>query len=157
MQDLTDAVAGLAPDRRLLLVLEDLHWADELSLEVLGHLATGLAGHRTLVVAAFRSDELYPGSAIRDWRGRLLSQRLAEEVRLPRLSPAETGDMVAAILGHPAPAEVVAVLHERSDGIPLHVEELVAAAGGLDASDLARHPERPGHPGRRRAAATLRR
>jgi len=53
-------------------VLEDLHWADHLSLEVIGRAAARLADHRMLVVGTYRSDELYPRTAMREWRARLL-------------------------------------------------------------------------------------
>ena len=63
------------------------------------------------------------------WRSRLLTQRHAEEVRLERLTSAQTGTVVSLLLGGdlPAPREVVEAVHARSDGVPLHVEELVAA------------------------------
>jgi predicted ATPase len=108
-------------------VLEDLHWADQLSLEVVGHLAARLADGTTLVAGAYRSDERYPRVPMRELRARLLTQRLAEEVRLPRLTMAQTAAMTGALLGRAAPASVVAAIHDRSDGIPLHAEELLAA------------------------------
>ena len=80
-----------------------------------------------LVAGAYRSDELYPQLPMRDLRARLLGQRLAEEVRLPRLGLAQTATMTSATLGRPVPAQVVAAIHRRSDGIPLHVEEFLAA------------------------------
>src|SRR4029077_2964295 len=78
---------------------------------------------------AYRSDELHSGMPMRELRARLLSQRLAEEIRLPRLGPAQTATVVSAILGRPAPTRMIAAIHERSDGIPLHVEEFLAAIG----------------------------
>ena len=80
-----------------------------------------------LVAGAYRSDELYPSLPMRDLRARLLSQRLAEEVRLPRLGLDQTATMTSATLGRPVPAQLVAAIHERTDGIPLHVEEFLAA------------------------------
>jgi DNA-binding CsgD family transcriptional regulator/tetratricopeptide (TPR) repeat protein len=127
VQDLTDLLATADPGTAALIVLEDLHWADELSLDVLGHLAGRLATRPVLVVGAYRSDELYPTRPMRELRARLLGQRLAEEIRLPRLGLDQTAAVAGAILGRPAPAQVVAAIHERSDGIPLHVEELLAA------------------------------
>ncbi|MET9338941.1 BREX system ATP-binding domain-containing protein [Nonomuraea sp. NPDC003804] len=127
VQDLVDTLATLEPGRPLLMILEDLHWADELSLDVLGHLSGRLAIGRLLVAGAYRSDELYPKWPMRRLRNRLLAQRLAEEIRLPRLGQDQTAAMTSAVLGRPAPAQVVAAIHARSDGIPLHVEELLAA------------------------------
>jgi DNA-binding CsgD family transcriptional regulator/tetratricopeptide (TPR) repeat protein len=127
VQDLADLLVTADPGTPVLVILEDLHWADELSLDVLGHLAGRLATRPLLVTGAYRSDELYPRLPMRDLRARLLGQRLTEEIRLPRLGLAQTAVMTSALLGRPAPAQMVQAIHERSDGIPLHVEELLAA------------------------------
>jgi DNA-binding CsgD family transcriptional regulator/tetratricopeptide (TPR) repeat protein len=127
VQDLADLLATADPGTPVLIIFEDLHWADELSLDVLGHLAGRLASRPVLVAGAYRSDELYPRLPMRDLRARLLGQRLTEEIRLPRLGLAQTATMTSALLGRSAPAQMVQAIHERSDGIPLHVEELLAA------------------------------
>jgi ATP/maltotriose-dependent transcriptional regulator MalT len=127
VQDVADLVTSADPGTPLLIVLEDLHWADELSLDVLGHLAGRLASRPVLVAGAYRSDELYPQLPMRDLRARLVGQRLAEEIRLPRLNPEQTATMTRATLGRPVPAQVLTAIHARSDGIPLHVEEFLAA------------------------------
>jgi DNA-binding CsgD family transcriptional regulator/tetratricopeptide (TPR) repeat protein len=129
VQDLADMLVTTEAGTPVLMILEDLHWADQLSLDVLGHLASRLATRPMLVACAYRSDELYPKLPMRDLRARLLAQRLAEEIRLPRLRLDQTATMTSAVLGRPAPAQVIAAIHERSDGIPLHVEELLAAIG----------------------------
>ena len=127
VQDLTDLLVSAEPGTPVLMILEDLHWADELSLDVLGHLAGRLAARPMLVAGAYRSNELYPRLPMREVRARLLSQRLAEEVRLPRLDLAQTAAMTSALLDRPAPAQMVQAIHARSDGIPLHIEEFLAA------------------------------
>ena len=127
VQDLADLLVTVKPDTPVLIILEDLHWADELSLDVLGHLAGRIANRPMLIAGAYRSDELYPSLPLRDLRARLLAQRLAEEVRLPRLGLDQTATMTSATLGGPVPAQLVAAIHERTDGIPLHVEEFLAA------------------------------
>ena len=136
VQDLADLLVNADPGAALLIVLEDLHWADELSLDVLGHLAGRLATRPMLVVGAYRSDELHSGLPLRELRARLLGQRLGEEIRLPRLGLAQTATVVSAVLGRPAPAQMVQAIHERSDGIPLHIEELLAA---VDEDTLTPH------------------
>ncbi|MEV6342446.1 AAA family ATPase [Actinoplanes sp. NPDC051851] len=110
----------------LLITCEDLHWADELSLDVLARLGRRARELPLLIAGTYRSDELYPRVPMRAWRTRLLTQRYAEEVRLPRLNPDETADLARAITGTSPPG-----LHARSDGIPLHVEEFLAAARGV--------------------------
>ena len=83
--DAAERLASLAADGPALLALEDLHWCDELSLEVVAHLARRLPSLPLLVVGTLRTDELHQDAPVRAWRSRLLLQRLAEEARLPRL------------------------------------------------------------------------
>jgi len=130
--DLTEILAVLATEAPTLLRIEDLHWADELSLDVFDRLSSVLRTAPSMVLASYRSDELYPRTALRRWRARLLEQRLAEEVRLTRLDRAGTARMVEAITGAVPASTFVEALHERSDGIPLHIEELIA--GGSPSS-----------------------
>jgi DNA-binding CsgD family transcriptional regulator len=114
-----------------LLVFEDLQWADEVSLEVLTQLARLAREQPVLLLGAYRTDELPAGSILREWRSRLLGQRYAEEARLAPLTRDETALMTTLILrtGLPAPRQVVDAIFERTDGIPLHIEELLGALG----------------------------
>ena len=134
--DLADLLARLADDGPVALLLEDLHWADDLSLEVLGQLARRLREVPLLVVGTYRSDELFPRVPMREWRSRLLTARLADEVKLARLDASEMSMMAGAVLGLnlPAPVDLVAALARRCDGIPLHIEELLGAIRPADAS-----------------------
>jgi DNA-binding CsgD family transcriptional regulator len=130
--EIVDLLAGMADAGPTMLALEDLHWSDDLTLEVLAQLARRLADLPLLTIGTYRSDELYPRVPMREWRARLLGQRLAEEARLRRLTFGEVNSMVMLLLGGAAqaPRGLVEVLNERSNGIPLHVEELVAATAG---------------------------
>ena len=129
--DLADAICALGTAAGpVLITLEDLHWADDSTLAVLERVARRLSSMPMVVVGTFRSDELYPRLPLRDWRTRLLTQRLAEEVRLPRLSSQDTAAMSAAISDIVLPEDVTDGLYARSDGIPLHVEEFLATITG---------------------------
>jgi DNA-binding CsgD family transcriptional regulator len=112
-----------------LLAFDDLQWAGEISLEVIGELARLGRDVPLLLVGAYRADELPVDSYHREWRARLLSQRLAEEARLSRLTYEQTATVATLILGTglPAPREVVKAVYERTDGIPLYIEELLGA------------------------------
>ena len=117
--DLADAICSLgAAAGPVMITLEDLHWADDSTLAVLERIGRQLPSLPMVVVCTFRSDELYPRLPLRDWRTRLLTQRLAEEVRLTRLSPQDTAVMSAAISGIVLPEDVTDGLYARSDGIP---------------------------------------
>jgi DNA-binding CsgD family transcriptional regulator len=128
--DVADRIAA-AIDRPVMLNFEDLQWADEISLEIVGELARRARELPVLIVAAYRTEELPPGAFFREWRARLIAQRQAEEARLAPLTYDQTALMTTLILdtGLPAPREVVAAVHERTDGIPLHIEELLGALG----------------------------
>lgn len=120
-----------AIDRPTLLAFEDLQWADDLTLEIIGELARASRELPLLLIGAYRLGDLPAGGSHREWRARLLTQRLAEELRVQRLSRDETALVTTLVLGTglPAPREVVDAVHARTNGIPLHVEELLAAMG----------------------------
>ena len=127
--------AGL--DGPTLLSFDDLQWADDLSLEILTELARASRDRPLLLVGAYRTDEVAPGSLLREWRSRLLTQRTAEEARLAPLTLEQTALMTTLILatGLPAPRDVVAAVYERTDGVPLHIEELLGALTDDERSD----------------------
>jgi DNA-binding NarL/FixJ family response regulator len=118
-----------AIDRPTMLVFEDLHWTDEMSLEVIGELARHAADRPLLVIGGYRADEFPADTIHREWRARVLGQRWAEEARLQPLTRDQTGMATTLILGGelPAPRDVVDAVFERTNGIPLHIEELLAA------------------------------
>ena len=130
LSDVSSLVVSAAAEPSVL-VFEDLQWADDLSLELLGDIARLTRGLPLLLIGAYRSDEVGRGSRLREWRSRLITQRIAEDVRLDRLSREQTALMTTLILGTglPAPRDVVAAVYARTDGVPLHVEELLAALG----------------------------
>lgn len=139
--DLANALADVAADSPTLLALEDLHQADDLTLEVLAALADQVGSVPMLVVGTYRSDELYPRVPMRRWRSLLVTQRLAEEARLARLDLAQTATLVASLIGEdaPLPTSTVEVIQRRTDGFPLHIEELVGLlvqTVGLRAADI---------------------
>ena len=116
-------------DRPTILVFDDLHWADEMSLEVVGELVRFCADKPLFLLGGYRPDEFPTGSIHREWRSRILHQRYAEEVTLRPLTLEQTGIATTLILGSelPAPREVVDAVYERTNGIPLHIEELLGA------------------------------
>jgi DNA-binding CsgD family transcriptional regulator/tetratricopeptide (TPR) repeat protein len=134
--DVVDRIVA-AITRPVLFNLEDLQWSDEISLEIIGELGRRIRELPALIVGAYRTEELPPGALLREWRARLIAQRLAEEARLSPLTYDQTALMTTLILGTglPAPREVVTAVHERTDGIPLHIEELLGALGEDARSD----------------------
>ena len=112
-----------------MLSFEDLHWTDDISLEIIAELARRSRDQKVLITGDYRTEEIPRGTNLRAWRSRLITQRLAEELRLVPLDLAETALVTTLLLdtGLPAPRDVAAAVHERTDGIPLHIEELLGA------------------------------
>ena len=115
----------LAGPGGLLLVLEDLHWADPDTLAVLEYLSDNLAAEPVLCVATCRDE---PASAAAELIARLHARRAAARIALGRLSADEVAAMVRACLPTAA-GEVIARVQRLADGIPFLVEELLAAPG----------------------------
>jgi DNA-binding CsgD family transcriptional regulator/tetratricopeptide (TPR) repeat protein len=112
----------LAERRPLVLVIEDAHWADRSTRDLLVFLLRNLRHTAVLVVITFRSDELHRGHPMRPVIAEL--ERIEGVVRLdlPRLTRAETAGQLAGILGHDPEPRLVETVYERSSGIPLLVE-----------------------------------
>jgi DNA-binding CsgD family transcriptional regulator/tetratricopeptide (TPR) repeat protein len=123
----------LAERGPLLLVVEDLHWADRSTRELLGFLVRNLRAGVALVLT-YRSDELHRRHPLRPFLGELDRGGRVERLELGRLGRRELGDLLAGILGEPAPAALVGEILARSEGNPFFAEELLAArvegAGG---------------------------
>ncbi|MGH2892622.1 MAG: ATP-binding protein, partial [Solirubrobacteraceae bacterium] len=122
----------LADERPLLLVFEDVQWADRATLDLIALLVSGGA-RRLLVVFTFRSDELHRAHPFRRMAARWEQQRLAERLELDRLDAQAVAAQIEAILRERPDGELVDFVFERSEGIPLFVEELLGAVrtGGI--------------------------
>ncbi|HEX5295031.1 MAG TPA: AAA family ATPase [Streptosporangiaceae bacterium] len=121
----------LADAGSLTLIIEDAHWADHSTRDLL----TFLIGNQrvlrgVLIVVTFRSDELHRTHPLRALLAELGRVAWVERFELPRLTRAEAAGQIAAILGRdPAPALVDGVFR-RSEGNPLFVEQLLGCDGG---------------------------
>lgn len=122
----------------VLLILEDLHWADATSLELLELLSRRLASARVLTLGTRRTDE--PCPSLERCLLTLRRERLVRhELLLPLLSKDDVDQMLQALLPtFPSPV-AGAIVHSRTGGNPFFVEELVATAqlGGRQAGWLA--------------------
>lgn len=124
----------------VLLILEDVQWADPTSCDLLHFLSRRISGDRMLVVATYRTDELPGRHPVRRLVATLARERVGTEILLRPLDVDEVGAQVAAIVGAPPGRDVAQAMWERTDGNPLFVEELLrslADAGSLGPGDLA--------------------
>ncbi|HTU29848.1 MAG TPA: AAA family ATPase [Solirubrobacteraceae bacterium] len=128
-------VSATAP---LLIVFEDVQWADPATLDLLAMLVARSGGRRLMLVLTVRSDELHRAHPFRRIAARWEQQRSVERLELHRLEPVHVAAQIEAILGERPAGDLVVSIAERSEGIPLFVEELLNATrdGHLDADYL---------------------
>ncbi len=105
------------------LVIEDLHFADEATLDLVRHLARRLRGVRALVVATYRDDGLAENRALRESLGDASTQRTTRRLALPPLTPAA---VEALSEGSGRRAEE---LHALTGGNPFFVTEVLSTDG----------------------------
>jgi DNA-binding CsgD family transcriptional regulator/tetratricopeptide (TPR) repeat protein len=120
-------------ERPAVLVVEDLHWADRSTRDLLAFLVRNLRQGRLALVMTYRSDELHRRHPLRPFLAELDRGRRVERLELARFGRDEVAAQLAGIQGAPAPAELTERIHARSDGNAFFVEELAAtAAAGAD-------------------------
>ena len=120
----------LASEEPMLLVLEDVHWADQTSLELLHHLAHRARSLCMLIIATYRSDELHAAHPLRRLLGALARDRVGEEMRIQALTRDQTTEMLKCILGTDPDPAFAAAIWRRSEGNPFFVEELISVLSG---------------------------
>ena len=124
-----------ARDRGLLLVLDDIHWADGSTRELLDYAARRLARSRVMLLATYRSDELdrrHPLTrTVQTWR----RAGLAETVTVSAMTPRNAAEMIAAILNaDEVSAELANLVDARAEGNPFVLEEMLREA--LDRGEI---------------------
>ena len=118
----------LGEERPAVLVVEDLHWADRSTRDLLAFLVRNLRHGRLLLLLTYRSDELHRRHPLRPFLAELDRGRRVERLELARFGRAEVAAQLAGIQGAPVPAELAERIHARSGGNAFFVEELAAAA-----------------------------
>jgi DNA-binding SARP family transcriptional activator len=136
-------IAGSAP---LLVVLDDLHWADLPTVQLIGHLARAPAPESALFLATGRAEE--GSEALGTLLAGLRREGMLQRIDLTGLDAVDTGALVTALGGRPAGPGFVEQLHGETDGNPFFIAEVVhhlASAdgrlGGAVALDEAGVPE----------------
>ncbi|WNM37450.1 AAA family ATPase [Micromonospora halotolerans] len=122
-----DLFRRLAEERPLVLLIEDLHWADRSTRDLIDFLVRAARSTRLLLVCTYRTDELHRGHPLRPFLAELDRARGVSRVEVGRLDRDGTAAVLADLLGvEPAPRAVDDV-HGRTQGNPFFIEELAAA------------------------------
>jgi DNA-binding NarL/FixJ family response regulator/tetratricopeptide (TPR) repeat protein/nucleoside-triphosphatase THEP1 len=111
----------------VLLLLEDIHWADSSTRAFLAFIARAMSTERVLVVCTYRSDELHRRHPLRPLLAELERDPSARRIELARLNRDELSEHIADILDAPPDGDLMERLYGRSEGNPLFAEELLAA------------------------------
>jgi class 3 adenylate cyclase/predicted ATPase len=129
LQALTSQLAGLASQQPVLMIFEDVQWIDPTSLEVLGRTVDRIKTLPVLLIVTFRPEFNPP------WVG----QSRVTSVTLNRLGEREAEAIISRLVGNKElPADMMAEIVERTDGIPLFVEEMTKAVLEAESEDEGR-------------------
>jgi class 3 adenylate cyclase/predicted ATPase len=129
LEALLTQLAALACQQPVLMIFEDAHWADPTSLEVLGRIVDRIKTLPALMIVTFRPEFNAP------WVG----QSHVMSLTLNRLGEREAAGIIAGLIGNKnLPANVMAEIVERTDGIPLFVEEMTKAVLEAESEGAAR-------------------
>jgi DNA-binding CsgD family transcriptional regulator len=121
------ALHRFAADQPVLMILDDLHWSDEATLELLAALAAPLADLSVLVVAAYRSDGLPRDHGVRRLRHALRRAGRLEEVALGPLPPDDVAELLALTFEATPSPSLVRSVYDSTQGTAFFVEELASA------------------------------
>jgi tetratricopeptide (TPR) repeat protein len=132
---LSSLLATLAQARPMAVVLEDLHWADAGTLDLVEHLV-GSPVVSPALVGSYRLDDLETPSSIHEWRLRMQRSSQVTALELAPLSRDETAEQMELLLSAPVAPELVERVHRRARGHPLFTEQLVSASSEGDVPAL---------------------
>ncbi len=121
---------SLSESQPVVLVVEDLHWADSSTRSFIGFLSRTICSERLLILGTYRSDELHRRHSLRPLLADLASDPYVRLIELPRFTPEELAEQLEGILAGPPEPELVERVYARSEGNALYAEEILAA--GLD-------------------------
>ncbi len=127
-QALFAAVSGLlaraAGNRPVLLLFEDLHWADEGALSLLSYLARGTSGLPMIIVGTYRDSELDPAGTLAKTLDEFIRFRMLERINLRGLPENAVAEMIRALSAQQPPQDLAALFYYNTEGNPFFIEEL---------------------------------
>ncbi len=125
---LTGFFSHVACENPSVLFLDDLHWADDATLEYLSYLMANFQTLRLLLIGTYRTEEALEGSRLRRWLDHLGPGRSYQSLTLSALSPTETDQLLGQLLSQPN-HRLGSALYEETEGNPLFCTELVRSLG----------------------------
>ena len=130
------ALTDLAADHCVVLFVEDVHWADQATRDLLGFLFTRLRNECLALIVSYRSDDLHRRHALRPTLAEWARLPIVERLQLDRLGTEDVRTLVRAAHGTPLPEDDLASIVSRADGNPFFAEELTTASEHYSGSQL---------------------
>ena len=109
----------------MVLVLDDLHWADAPTLHLLRHLVRGAAGSAILVLATYRDTDLSRRHPLAEALADMRREKLVDRLPLRGLTEEDVAELLRRTAGHQIPAPFVRALHGETEGNPFFLEEVL--------------------------------
>lgn len=122
---ITKFITNISKQTPLILFLDDIHWAQETSLQLLHFVAEQTRKERILIVASFRPIEMEERPNLSHIISNMNRDRLFQTLKLTRLTASESGRIVAGHLDQEELPDLEAILFKKSEGNPFFIEELV--------------------------------
>src|ERR1043165_2747808 len=131
MREMGDALGVLASASPVVLVLEDLHWADRSSVDLLRHLSQRLSTQRLLIAGTYRPEDVErSGHPLKHYKAEMQAHNLCDEVALGSWSREHIAEYVDATFSpNDFPADLTALVHEKTEGHPLFAANLLQYLG----------------------------
>ena len=121
-------VTNISKMTPLMVVLDDLQWADPSSLLLLHYLARGIYRENLFLLGAYRDTEVEEKHPLSPVLTELNRARLLQSAQLKRMSSDEVAEMIKQILGQSdVPKEFCELVYEKTNGNPFFVEEVIAS------------------------------
>jgi DNA-binding winged helix-turn-helix (wHTH) protein/tetratricopeptide (TPR) repeat protein len=127
------ALSAAAAARPLVLLLDDLHWADVASLRLVEFLLGDLSRRAILIVGVHRDERLAPGHPLTAVVAEAARLEVGELLRVERLVEEEIARLLAALVGSPPPAAVARAVHARTAGNPFFVVQIAREIAPISA------------------------
>jgi len=127
LREMAEAIEALTANTPLVIALEDLHWSDYSTLDLISYLARRREPARLLLIGVYRPAEVISsGHPLNAVQHELKMSRRCEELALEFLSEASVGEyLTARFPDHRFPARLASLIHERTDGSPLFIVNVV--------------------------------
>jgi tetratricopeptide (TPR) repeat protein/tRNA A-37 threonylcarbamoyl transferase component Bud32 len=138
LREMGDALGALATDSSIVLLLEDLHWADPSSVDLLRHLCQSIVSQRLLILGTFRPEDVeLKKHPLKTARLEMQSHKLCEEIALGSLTEQHIADYLSVgFAPNDFPGELCSVIQRKTEGHPLFVTSFLQFF--VERGDIAR-------------------